>query len=180
MTTRLEFRLTEEDRVRFFGYFASNSPTHISQARIYRFLPAVLWAGLAIFLLGVHAYIMAAVFFAMVAGWILIAPWRLRKRYEKIHRRIVAETSGRTLAEPLVIELEDAGVRSTSAIGDSLIKYAFIGKIVENAVYTYVFIDKGQAHVLPHDRLGKPVVDEFISELKRRMTLHAPPPLPSA
>ena len=57
------------------------------------------------------------------------------------------------------------GIASTSHLGESKYGYHAVDRIDRTELYTYVFIGKGMALILPHDRVAPDVADSFVAEL---------------
>jgi hypothetical protein len=92
----------------------------------------------------------------------------MRRRYQKHYEKHIRETVGQSLQKSMTLELRDDGICSSSSLGESKYRYSAVDRIVENDGYTYVFIGKGMALVLPHDRIPKDAIDSLATEINQR------------
>ena len=165
---KLTYQLTPDDLVAFNEYHAANSPLH-KRARL-RFrivLPIILLMGSA-FIVAIGAYPAAMPFAVVAVAWFLLSPYWLKRRYRKHFQRYIAENVGDLLKEPSTLELHDDGIHTTSYLGQAVYKYSAIGQIAYVEGYTFIYIGKGMALVLPEDRLSPDDVDAFVTEIWTR------------
>jgi len=165
---RIEYRLTEQDLLLFNLYFAEHSEHLRKQRRRHRLLVPAAYLILAFMLLLVQAYVVAAAFILFAAGWFLFAPRLMKARYRTIYGRHLNETIGDSLRDPLTLELQPDGIATTSFLGESKYRYAAVDRIAEHDGYTYVFIGKGMALVLPHDRIPRETIAALAAEIIRK------------
>ena len=165
---RIEYTLTAEDLLQFNLYYSSISPNHARQRKRHRILVPVVYMILALLLLREGSHIAATLFTLFAAVWFALSPRWLRKRYCKHYERHIAETAGDVLPRSTVLELLPDGIFSSSHIGETKFRYDAVDRVVENNGYTYVFIGKGMALVLPHDRISKDTIAAFVDEIQRK------------
>ena len=165
---RIEYTLTAEDLLHFNLYYSAISPTQVKQRRRARLFVSVVYIALALFTLKEGSYFVATVLMVLVAAWLLFSPrwflWRSRKHYEK-H---IAETAGDRLPSSIVLDLLPDGIFSSSYIGETKFRYDVVDRVVEDDGYTYIFLGKGAAFVLPHDRVPKDTVAAFVEQIQSR------------
>lgn len=166
--TRIEYRLTEEDLLKFNLYCSANSELHQKQRRRHRVLVPVAYAILAALLCVSRSFVAASVFAAFGAAWLLFSPRWMRRHYRKYYEKQIRETVGESLRTPMTLELGADGICTTSHLGESRFRYSAVDKIVENDGCTYVFIGKGMALVLPHDRIPKDTINSVVAEITQR------------
>lgn len=165
---RIEYILTAEDLVQFNLYYSSISPNHARQRKRHRILVPVVYMILALLLLWGSSYVAATLFTLFAAVWFALSPRWLRKRYRKYYERHIAETAGDELPRSTVLDLLPDGIFSSSHMGETKFRYDAVDRVVENNGYTYVFIGKGMALVLPHDRIAKDTIGAFVDEIMRK------------
>jgi len=164
----IEYRLTENDLLKFNLYYSANSELHQKHRRRHRVLVPVAYAVLAALLCLSRAFVAASLFAIFGVAWFLLSPRWMRKRYQKHYEKHIRETVGESLRTPMTLELRADGICSTSHLGESKYRYSAVDKIVENDGYTYVFIGKGMALVLPHDRIPQATISSVVSEITQR------------
>ncbi len=165
---KLTYQLTLDDLVKFNIYHTENSPIHIKARRRYRIIPPAIYLALAMF-----GYFAGDVGFAMTfAGlaivWFLFSPRILKRRYRKHFEKHVEENFKDSVKESSTVELEEDGVHSTSQMGESIFKYSAVEKIVANDGFTYVYIGKGMAIVIPHDRVPENQINDLVTGIEKQ------------
>lgn len=165
---KLIYQLEPSDLVAFNEYHVAHSDLHKKQRRKHRIVVPIVYLVLSALLLIVDARIGSVLLAAFAIIWFLLSPRWLKRRYRKHFQKHVAETVGDSLKEPVTLELHDDGIHSASYLGQSTYKYSAVGQIVGNGIYTYVYIDKGMALVLPDDRISRDQIDTFVAEIKTR------------
>jgi hypothetical protein len=100
--------------------------------------------------------------------WFLLEPLTRRSFLGRACRKLARENAADVAGGPTTLELGDEGILSSSPSGNAMYRYAAIDRIDQTPRYTYVFVGKSSAHVLPHDRLASDDLDEFLLELQRR------------
>ena len=165
---RIEYQLTEEDLIRFNLYYSAHSELHKRQRRRHRLLVPVVYAVLAGLCCMSRSFIVASVLAAFALVWFLVSPAWLRWRFRKHYEKHIRETKGETLKEPMTLELQPDGICTSSAVGESKFRYSAVDQIVENEGYTYVFISKAMALILPHDRIAQETITALVAEISRR------------
>lgn len=165
---RIEYQLTEEDLVRFNLYYSAHSELHKRQRRRHRLLVPVVYVMLAGLLCWIRAFIGASILAAFALVWFLLSPAWLRWRFRKHYEKHIRETKVETLKEPMTLELQPDGICTSSAVGESKFRYSAVDQIVENDGYTYVFIGKGMALILPHDRIARETIAALVAEISQR------------
>lgn len=162
------YRLEQSDYVAFHLYHAAHSDVHKKIRRKHRLFSPIVFLVCSLILLTIHAYIGVTLFVVCAIIWYLASPKWADRHFRKQFEKYIAETIGDALKEPVSIELKDDGVHDASFLGQNMYKYSGIGKIVENNGYTYVYIGKGAAIILPHDRLPQDEIKAFIKEIQKR------------
>ena len=66
------------------------------------------------------------------------------------------------------MEVKDDGIHSTSFLGHSVFKYQAVERIVEDDAATYVYIGKGMAIIIPHDRVSERELKDLIAGIEER------------
>ena len=165
---RIEYKLTEQDLLRFNLYHSTTSDLHQKQRRRHRVVVPAAYLILAILLCLSELFIAATLFVLFAAGWFFLSPRLMNKRYRKIYEKHIRETVGDSLRTPMTLELRPDGISSSSYLGESKYRYSVVDRIVENDGYTYVFIGKGMALVLPHDRIPKDAIASLVAEITQR------------
>lgn len=173
--TPLEYTLTEQDLLAFHLYYASHAGTYRRQARRQRWLVPACYLIFALIVCGTESYGLATAFALFAVAWFFLAPRWVRRRYRRHYERHIRDTAGDSLREPMTLELLPDRIATTSCLGECRYRYAAVDCIVENAGYTYIFIGKAQAIILPHDRVPKAAVDELVAEIGRKRGAHAVP-----
>jgi len=165
---RIEYKLTEQDLLKFNLYYSANSDLHRKYRRRYRLFVPVAYAVLALLLCLLHSFVVASIFAAVGVGWFFLSPMWMRRRYRKQYEKQIRETIGDSLRDPITLELQPDGICSSSYIGESKYRYSAVDRIEENDGYTYIFIGKGMALILPHDRIPKDAGRSLVAEIARR------------
>ncbi|MBN1590365.1 MAG: YcxB family protein [Pirellulales bacterium] len=168
MNPKLECRLNEEDLVRFFLYASQHSEVQQRQRRRQRIFIPLLYLMLTALLGLMGAHLAAGLFAVAAVAWFLLWPSYLEWRHRRFFAAHVKENVGESLRQPRVVELAPEGIRVSSGLGEAVFRYSAVGRIVENEGYTYVFIDKAQALVLPHDRLARETIDQLVEQIEQR------------
>jgi hypothetical protein len=168
MDYRLECTLNETDLLRFYLYYWEHSELGCRQRRRQCLFVPLIYLALAAFVCLYRLYVIAGIFVLFAIAWYLLWPWCLSIRIRRFYASHIKETVGDTLREPRIHRLSPEGICSLSGQGDSVYRYSAVDRIVENDGYTYVFIGKNQALILPHDRLLKEAIDTFVAEIQRR------------
>ena len=166
---KLTCQLTPADLVAFNEYHVAHSDLHRAQRRKHRYVVPVIYFIFAGLLFLGSAGRAALIFAVFAIIWFLLSPRWLRRRYRKHFQKHVAETAGEAIKTPVTLELRDDGIHSESNLGHSVLKYSAVGQIVENGMYTYVYIGQGMALVLPEDRIARQDIDAFVTDLKKRL-----------
>lgn len=165
---RLTFQLTQSDLVQFNEYHSAHSPLQIKARRKHRSrVPIIYLIFTAIFVV-LDNLTLAAFFGVFAVLWFFISPRLMTKRYKKYFQKHIEETVGDELNEPSTVQLMDDGIHSTSHMGHSIFKYSVVEKIIENDGFTYIYIGKGMALIIPHDRVSGNEVEEFVAEIGKR------------
>jgi hypothetical protein len=165
---RLEYTLTEQDLLEFNLYHASQSRRRkLSQLR-YRWLIPVIYLGFGIFLATRSEYQAAGMFAAVAVIWALVAPLWLNLRFRRYFQRYVQEHFAEIINQPMTMQLTQEGIQTNSPLGQSLHPYAAVDRIVDHHPYTYIYIGKAMALVLPHDRIPEVPRQRFVKEVERR------------
>ena len=165
---KLTCQLTPADLVAFNEYHAANSPLHKRHRLRYRLsIPIVFLSGVAFFV-AVGAYLAAVPLTVFAVVWFVLSPCWLKYRNKRIYQKHIAENVGDSLREPSILELCDDGIHSTSHLGQSVYNYSAVGQIATDGGYTFVYIGKGMALVLPEDRLPRDEIDAFVTEIWAR------------
>lgn len=165
---RIEYRLTEDDLLKFNLYYSANSDLHRRQRRRHRFLVPAAYAVFTGLLCLSRSFVAASLFAAFGIGWFLLSPAWMRRHYRKHYGKHVKETVGEFLQSPMTLELRPEGICSSSYLGESKYRYAAVDSIVDHDGYTYVFIGKGSALVLPHDRIPEETIRLLVAEITQR------------
>ena len=150
---KITFQLTQDDLVEFNLYHSAHSPLHIKTLRRQRVLVPIIYLVISVFGAMRVDLVFAGIFAALSILWFLLFPKWTKKRYRKHYIKHIEENFSSIDKEPVTIELKDDGIHSTSHMGHSVFKYSVVEKIVENDDVTYIYIGKGMALVLPHDRV---------------------------
>jgi hypothetical protein len=114
------------------------------------------------------SYLTATIFTLIAVLWFALSPRWLRKRYRKHFERHIAETAGDLLPRITVLDLLPDGIFSSSHMGETKFRYDSVDRVVEHDGYTYVFIGKGIALLLPHDRVPPDAIASFVDEIQKR------------
>lgn len=165
---RLEYQQTEDDILQFHLYYSSVSGYHKKQRLKQRLRVPVFYIGIALLFLVMKWYIGAAMLAICAVAWALFFPLWMRRVFRKNCVKLIKEGVGDSLSKPNMLELQEDGIFSSSYLGESKYNYSVIDRIVENDGYTYIFIGKGTALVLPHDRISQEDRCSFVDEVNRR------------
>lgn len=165
---RLEYQLTEDDILQFHLYYASISDYHKKQRMKQRVRVPVIYLAIALLFLVSKWYVGAVLFAICAVGWSLLFPIWARRSYRKNCQKLIKESIGDSLSKPGVLELQEDGIFSLSYLGESKYNYSVIDRVVEHDGYTYIFIDKGTALILPYDRISQEDRRSFVDEVNRR------------
>ncbi len=84
-------------------------------------------------------------------------------------RKHIAENLTDLFADPNTLEILEEGLLEVNRLGRTTYYYFRIGKIVVDGIRTYIYIGKGNAVILPNDRIPQEQIDEFVAELKVRI-----------
>jgi len=164
----ITYQLVEEDLVRFHLYYAETSGVMRkarNQARIWVPLAYLVFALLS-WLSDMRFVAVALLVFAV--AWFFIYPLRVRSRYRRHYEKMVKETRNRAFGEPSTVELAPDGIIDCSELGEMKFRYRAVEQIVEHEGYTYIFVGKAMAIILPHDRVPKAAIDALVAEIARR------------
>jgi len=164
---KVTFQLEQDDYVKFNEYHSIHSPLHIKARRKHRVIVPIIYLVITVLSLLNSDYVLATVFGIFAILWFLLSPAWQKRRYRKHFQKHVAETIGDALKEPSSVELMEDGIHSTSYAGHSVFKYSVVEKIVENEGFTYIYIGKGMAIIIPHDRVDESEVNELVAEIKK-------------
>ena len=165
---KLTCQLTIDDFVAFNEYHVAHSPLHIKQARQHRYIPTIIYFMMAAIFCAIHAVVAATLCAFFSLGWFLTEPRRLRLRRKKLIEKHLAETIGDSLSEPSCLEVCEDGIHASGYLGQSIFKFSSVGAIAQEGVYTFVYIGKGQALVLPDDRLPADQIQTFVDGVRSR------------
>jgi|GEM_PF-3777545 len=165
--TRFEYCLTEEDLLKFQLYYASVSPAFRRQRVKQRYVVPAIYIFIALLFLNRGRDVTAIAFSVLAVVWFLVLPAWMRWHYRRHFRKHLAETSEGFTREPIVLQTTADGIYSASFLGESTFRYEAVGDIVDHEGYTYVFIGKGNAIILPHDRIEDEVREAFVKEIER-------------
>jgi len=165
---KLTYQLTQSDLVKFNEYHSAHSTLHNKYRRKYRILFPICYLIFSIIFFLFDDIPLAIGFIVLAILWFLFYPLWENKRYRKHFEKHVAETVGDFLKEPLIVELQEEGIHISDHSGQSLYKYSAVGQIVENEGYTYIYIGKAMALILPHDRLSINDITTLIIEVENR------------
>ena len=172
---RIEYQLTQDDLVQFNMYYVSVSNYYRKQRlKLCLFIPAICLPFFLLFLYS-HQYHVAIFFLAFGLAWFLLYPIRIKQSQRRHFLKHIEEAFGDIHRKPSVLNLQEDGIFSSSYLGESKFPYSSIDRIVEHAGYTYIFIGKGMALVLPHDRISEEDLKSFVDEVNRRMPVIAQP-----
>jgi hypothetical protein len=165
---KITFQLTQKDLVKFNEYHSAHSPLHIKTLRRQRILVPIIYLVIAAFSAISLNYTFATMFSVLSVLWFLLYPKWIKKRCKKYFTKHVEENFSNVDKEPSSIELQEDGIHSTSHMGHSTFKYSVIEKVVENDGVTYIYIGKGIALVIPHDRVSADDRNSLITEIEQR------------
>jgi hypothetical protein len=165
---RIEYTLTADDLLQFNLYYSSISENHASQRRKHRTLVSIAYIILALISFGFNEYGIAIVFILFAGAWFLFSPRLVSRQYRKHYEKHIAETAGDKLPYSVVLELQPDGIFASSYMGEAKYHYDVVDKIVENEGYTYIFIRKDMAFILPHDRIPDETIKGFVDEIQRK------------
>lgn len=164
----IEYKLPERDLLKFNLYCDANSELLQKLRRRHRILvPAAYVLFAALFCLS-RKYVAASLFAVFGIAWFLLSPRWMSRCCRKQYEKRIRETVGQSLHKPMTLELRSDGIFASSALGESKYRFSAVDSIVDNDGYTYVFIGKGMALVLPHDRIPKDTIDSLITEINQR------------
>ena len=165
---RAEYQLAEADIIQFHMFCWADSEVFRKQCRKFRLIVFLVYLVLSapLYLSGV--YVGAVLFTSVAVAWFLLSPSWLQRRSRRHYAKRIRETVGDSLREPVKVELHPDGIHSLSYLGESVFRYTAVDRIVEDGGYTYVFIGKGMAIVLPHDRVPKETITALVTEIGER------------
>lgn len=166
---KLTYQLTKADLVAFNEYHSAHSPLHIKMRRRHRILVPIFYLVLAAFWAFHGDYTVPSMLAVAAVLWFLLSPRWLRRRYRKHFQKHVEETIGDALETPTTVELREDGIHSTGHMGHSVFNYSVVDKIVENDGFTYIYIGKGMALIVPHDRVPAGATEELTDGIKARL-----------
>ncbi|MHB1000676.1 MAG: YcxB family protein [Armatimonadota bacterium] len=164
--SRLEYNLTEKDLVEFNIYHSLHSELHLKERRKLRLMVPVIYIILAGILILIGNRLAASVFGVIAIGWYFISPMWINSKYRKHFERHIKDVIGDSISDPITIEVKPDGIFSTSHAGEARYKLSSVEKIAEDDGYTYVYVGKGMAFILPHDRISQSDIDTFIAEIE--------------
>ncbi len=165
---RIEYMLTEDDLVKFNLYFAETSPVNRQRRFKCRVLIPILYFVLALYPILNQYYIFASLTIVTAVLWFFLSPFWFRRGYRKYYKQHVAETMGDSLKKIRVVELLPDGFLSTTSFGESKYRYDAVDKIVEHDGFTYIYIGKSMAVILPHDRIPSETIQWWVDEIERK------------
>jgi len=172
---RLEYRLTELDLRNYNVHHSANSSFYRTQRRLHRIVLPAAYALLMVPLCLLRSFVAASILAVAGVAWFLLSPGWLRMRHRRQCAKHIRETVGDSLRSPMILELRPEGILSSNAMGDSTYRYSAVDRIEEDDGVTYVYIGKGMALVLPHDRIPKDAIDSFLAEIagRRQAAIHS-------
>lgn len=165
---KLTYQLQPVDLVKFNEYHSTHSAYHKQLRRKQRILVPIVYLLLATLLYATGGRAGPALLVFIAVLWLFLWPLWIRQRYRKHFQMHVAETTGDSLKDPIILELQDDGIHSQSYLGQSVYRYSAVGDIVGNENYRYVYIGKGMALVLPEDRIPGDQIERFVAEINER------------
>ncbi|MHB9024424.1 MAG: YcxB family protein [Armatimonadota bacterium] len=171
---KLTYQLEAQDLVAFNLFHAAHSPLLRNQRWRQRFFFPIVYLLLAGVSLFVQAYAMSAMFAVVSILWFLLAPGLLQRYYRSVITKYVHETVDDSLKDPVVLELGDDGIHSTSYLGQTVYNYSAVGEVGKDSEHTYIYIGKGMALVLPKDRIPAEQITAFVAEVEARKTSAIP------
>lgn len=166
---KIEYPLTQNDMLAYYLHFSDNSRSRIVQKRIRRTLVPVLYLvfGWVFFAIGISTI---TIFFFMAATlWYFFWPLYHRWREKRVYKKHIAETVGGSLEDHLVTEAKQNHLFVKSNLAESKYKYSQVDKIAKDKNYTYIYLGKDSAVILPHNTIGKDTVDAFVSDVEKRL-----------
>ncbi len=165
---RIEYMLTEDDVVQFHLYYSATSKLEQEQRWKARIRGLVGYSGLVI-VLALMKYVLLA-YIAAFSGiaWFFLIPKTLQESYKKYYTRYVAEMDGDSLQQPMTIELRPDCIYATSYFGETKYWYTTVGKIVQNGPYTYIFLGRKMAFILPHNQIPVTAIQSMSAEIVQR------------
>lgn len=166
---RIDYVMTAEDQVEFNLYYSSISPNHARQRRISQVIVPIVYVVMALVLLFIRSYAASFAFIGVAVAWFVLAPRYFGWRYRRYCERQVDEVAAETLPRAVMMELEPDGIVSASDQGNAKFTYDAVDRIEKLENYTYVFIGKGTALILPHDRVEHQAIEDFVTELEARL-----------
>jgi hypothetical protein len=165
---RIEYNQTEKDLLQFNLYYAANSKFHRKRCIRHRLIIPVVYLIFAIVPLLHKSFVFASFLIIFAVAWFFLSPSLMQMQYKRLYMKHIRETVGDSLKKPIILELRSDGIFSSSHLGEFLYRYSVIDKIVENEGYTYIFIDKGRAFILPHDKIPRESIESLTTEITQR------------
>jgi len=169
----IEYQLTEEDLLRWNQYYSARSSYHRRYFMMFRLVVPCILLTLGLLELLSGESVVALSYTLVAVLWFLFARWMHRSLMRMKVRSLAKEGYQQLLKEPIVLAPENDGIYCRSYVGETLYEYRVIERIDEDKGYTYIQIGKGMALILPHDRIGKKVVDAFVTAVERKCEVPA-------
>lgn len=166
---KVEYKLSEKDLLTHYLYFTNNSPAQRGQKRVTRILIPMIYIVLAWILFAVGMRTATMILFVAAALWYFFWPIYYRHREIKTFKKHIKETADDLIEQSQKAETLKNHLLVQSRISESKYQYSQIEEVKEHKNLTYVFLAKGHTLVLPHEALGKDTVDEFVTDIKKRM-----------
>lgn len=165
---KITFKLTQDDLIKFNEYHTEHSPIFIKDSRKNRILVPIIYLFIAILFLLSDKCEIAIIFAVLAVLWFTFFPIMLKRRNKKFFQKHVEENSKDIAKEPSTVEIKEDSIYTSSYIGNSSFKFSVVEKIVENDGFTYIYIGKGMAIIIPHDRVSQSQRNDLIAEVKKQ------------
>jgi hypothetical protein len=168
---KLTYQLTQDDLLKFNEYHCAHSQLHIKARKRHRTIVPIIYLALAVFGALTIDFVFASILLLFAVLWFLLSPRWLTRRYRNHFQKYIDENLKDIIKEPSTVEILDDGIHSTSFIGHSIFKYQAVEKIVEDDALTYIYIGKGMAIIIPHDRVSESELKDLLAEVETRKQL---------
>jgi YcxB-like protein len=166
---KLKFQLTEEDLIAFQIFFVGRSNIFRRTRLKHRLRVPIVYTILAIILACQNKFWPAAFFVLVGSVWFIKSPAANARHSENMNRTFVLENIGDSLSEPEELEFLPDGIRQKNYFGESLYRYASIDRIAENGIYTYLFLGKMRALILPSDRIPAEQIESVVKLVRQKL-----------
>ena len=166
---KLTYQLNQDDLVAFYQHFASRSNVHRRRWRQSVFGIPILCSLVAGYFYYRAATATAVVYLVLAVVWFALWPVVMKASHKRYYKKHVEEIDGVLFQEPTFVELREGGLFSSNAQGQVLYKYTAIGDVEDVGRYTYIWLGKRMAIILPEDRIPRDQLVAFVEAVREKL-----------